>query len=41
MFGKGELFEQFPYSDPNYRNFYNRFMAGEKRTTCVGQRVGL
>jgi len=31
MSGKGELFEQMPYSDPNYRNFYHRFMAGEKR----------
>jgi N-sulfoglucosamine sulfohydrolase len=30
MFGHGDVFERYPYSDPAYRNFYNRFMAGEK-----------
>ncbi len=30
MFGKGEVFEQYPYADPTGRNFYERFMAGEK-----------
>ncbi len=30
MFGKGAMFEQYPYSDAAFRNFYNRYMAGEK-----------
>ena len=30
MFGKGSLFEAYPYSDEAYRNFYGRFMSGEK-----------
>jgi N-sulfoglucosamine sulfohydrolase len=30
MFGRGKVFEEYPYSDPRYRDFYNRFMAGEK-----------
>jgi arylsulfatase A-like enzyme len=29
MFGKGQLFEQFPYSDPRFRDFYDRYMRGE------------
>lgn len=31
MSGQGGIFEKFPYSDPEYRNFYNRYMAGEKK----------
>lgn len=30
MFGKGEMFDKFPYADPKGRDFYNRYMAGEK-----------
>jgi N-sulfoglucosamine sulfohydrolase len=30
MFGNGQIFEQYPYSDPQYRDFYERFMRGEK-----------
>jgi arylsulfatase A-like enzyme len=30
MLGRGRIFEEYPYSDAAYRNFYNRFMAGEK-----------
>ncbi len=29
MFGKGDIFDTYPYSE-NTRDFYNRFMAGEK-----------
>lgn len=29
MFGRGDIFDSYPYSE-NTRNFYNRFMAGEK-----------
>jgi hypothetical protein len=29
MFGKGDIFDTYPYSE-DIRNFYNRFMAGEK-----------
>jgi hypothetical protein len=30
MFGKGDMFDRYPYSDKNSVNFYNRFKAGEK-----------
>ena len=30
MLGNAQVFEQFPYSDPGERNFYERFMGGEK-----------
>ena len=30
MFGDGAGFEQYPYSDPSERDFYDRFMRGEK-----------
>jgi hypothetical protein len=29
MFGKGEIFEQFPYANDKVRGFYERFMKGE------------
>jgi N-sulfoglucosamine sulfohydrolase len=29
MFGKGDIFDTYPYSEDT-RNFYNRFMSGEK-----------
>jgi hypothetical protein len=30
MFGRGHVFEQYLYADPGLRNFYERYMAGEK-----------
>lgn len=30
MFGKGHIFEQYEYANPEQRNFYERFMRGEK-----------
>jgi len=30
MFGRGEVFEQYPYADPGLRDFYKRYMGGEK-----------
>jgi N-sulfoglucosamine sulfohydrolase len=30
MFGKGYLFDQYVYANPEQRNFYERFMRGEK-----------
>ena len=30
MFGKGAIFDQYLYSDEKNRDFYNRFMRGEK-----------
>ncbi len=30
MFGKGEVFEQYPYANDRVRAFYERFMQGEK-----------
>jgi hypothetical protein len=29
MTGNGDIFDTYPYSEDN-RNFYNRFMSGEK-----------
>ena len=29
MFGKGDIFDAYPYSENANRDFYNRFMAGE------------
>jgi arylsulfatase A-like enzyme len=29
IFGKGDIFDSYPYSENASRNFYNRFMAGE------------
>lgn len=33
MFGNGGVFEAFPYAEPGIRNFYERFMSGEKMRT--------
>ena len=33
MFGKGYLFENYPYSESNVRNFYERYLKGEKIKT--------
>jgi len=33
MFGKGYLFDQYPYGEPRVINFYERFMKGEKIKT--------
>ncbi len=30
MFGKGYLFDEYPYADEKHRNFYERYMKGEK-----------
>ena len=30
MFGQGDVFDQYPYASPAHRNFYERFMRGEK-----------
>jgi N-sulfoglucosamine sulfohydrolase len=30
MFGEGNVFDEYPYAGENSRNFYDRFMAGEK-----------
>jgi hypothetical protein len=30
MFGRGEVFENYPYAEAALRGFYERFMAGEK-----------
>ena len=30
MFGKGQVFDEYPYSDESVRGFYERFMKGEK-----------
>ena len=30
MFGKGSIFDRYPYAQPKVRNFYERFMKGEK-----------
>jgi arylsulfatase A-like enzyme len=30
MFGRGEVFEQYPYADAGLRGFYERYMGGEK-----------
>ena len=30
MFGQGHVFDEYPYAQPGQRNFYERFMKGEK-----------
>jgi N-sulfoglucosamine sulfohydrolase len=30
MFGRGHIFEEYPYSDAGLRGFYERYMGGEK-----------
>ena len=30
MFGKGDVFDEYPYADTKNRNFYERYMKGEK-----------
>ena len=30
MLGRGAVFEQYPYANEGQRNFYERFMRGEK-----------
>ena len=30
QFGRGEIFDGYPYAEENVRNFYERFMRGEK-----------
>jgi len=33
MLGQGEIFEHFPYASPEQRNFYDRYLRGEKPKT--------
>lgn len=33
MFGKGSVFDNYPYGNPKVRNFYERYMKGEKIKT--------
>ena len=33
MFGKGYIFDQYPYGEPRVKNFYERYMNGEKIAT--------
>ena len=30
MSGQGHVFDEYPYASPRMRNFYERFMRGEK-----------
>lgn len=30
MYGKGDVFDSYPYAQPQVRNFYERYMKGEK-----------
>ncbi len=30
MFGQGHIFDEYPYAHPDVRNFYERYMKGEK-----------
>jgi hypothetical protein len=30
MFGQGEIFDRYPHANPGHRNFYERYMKGEK-----------
>jgi len=30
MFGRGAIFDRYTYANPEQRNFYERFMRGEK-----------
>jgi hypothetical protein len=30
MFGRGEVFEQYPYANIAHRHFYERYLKGEK-----------
>ena len=30
MFGRGSVFEEYPYADAQLRGFYERYMRGEK-----------
>ncbi len=32
MSGQGDIFDRYPYSEPNNVRFYERYMGGEKRT---------
>ena len=30
MFGHGDVFDRYPHANPEHRNFYERYMKGEK-----------
>jgi len=33
VFGKGHVFDEYPYADASGSNFYERYMKGEKLNT--------
>ena len=35
-YGKGDLFDRYPYADETVRNFYSRFMNGELTRKSAG-----
>lgn len=35
-YGKGDIFDSYPYADPGVRNFYNRYMKGEIHRSQAG-----
>jgi arylsulfatase A-like enzyme len=36
MFGQGDVFDNYPYAEPNKRNFYEKFMKGEIEKSSTG-----
>jgi N-sulfoglucosamine sulfohydrolase len=36
MYGRGEIFDKYPYANGNMRNFYSRFMKNEIRKEDAG-----
>jgi len=36
MYGKGDIFDKYPYAEERTRNFYNRFMKGEVKRKDAG-----
>ncbi len=37
MFGNGDVFENYPHSNPALRNYYERFLKGEIRGRGAGE----
>jgi hypothetical protein len=36
IFGKGDIFDNYEYSDPRTRDFYNRYLKGELNKNSAG-----
>ena len=36
MYGKGDIFDKYPYAEEATRDFYNRYMKGELKKTDAG-----